>query len=378
MDRTKMISLSAAPMFESRVLDGLPIVFEDWSDFNPDRPLSWVLVGVEGKWDGHFMGSFALNKAIFDQMVQANEKAGVETVVDYEHASVYGSSASPAAGWVKTLQRRNAEDGQNQLWAQVEWTKRASEYIRAKEYRYLSPTIIFNSRDRVTGKMSGARLHSVALTNTPFLHELPEVRLNSLRAALTNTYQEVDPMNREQYLALCSKLGLDPEKTTVEQVIDIVASQSTALAEVRQTLGTDDVVSASRELRARSTAADPTEVAALRAQVTMLQAQNQTRDAREVVREMQRLGKVQADGTDNHKACMDWACRDMAGFKTYMATIPNGAVSPIVNSPAVEGDPSRVALTSDDPTLAPEFALYAKQLGLTEDDIKKAKSAGII
>jgi phage I-like protein len=361
-----------------RVLDGMVIALDGWAT---ESSVAWHQVAVEGKWDGHWMGPFSLNKAIFDQMVQAFEASPIDTVVDYEHASVFGEAASPAAGWIKELQRRPSDDGQQTLWAQVEWTARASDFIRAKEYRYLSPTIVFNSRDRKSGKMAGARLHSVALTNTPFLHELPEVRLNSLRAALTQ-HQEEDPMTPEQFAALCKALKLDPEKTTAEQVTSVLeerakAADALALQEkaLREAMGVDekaDVVAAARAARVQSTAVPPSELAALRVQVQTLTAQAAQRSAAELVAANQRQCKVQADGTENHKACVDWATRDPNGFAAYMATIPAGSVSPVTGL-ALVGAP-RTA--SDEVEGSPEFQLYAKQCGITPEDIKAAKAAG--
>jgi hypothetical protein len=51
----------------------------------------------------------------------------------------------------------------------VEWLEPARTYIREKKYRYLSPAIRFNAKDRVSAEPIGARLTSAALTNNPFL-----------------------------------------------------------------------------------------------------------------------------------------------------------------------------------------------------------------
>ena len=58
-----------------------------------------------------------------------------------------------AAGWIKELQLR--EDG---IWGRVEWTATASEMIAAKEYRYLSPSILYHPKTREIMRLQGAGL----------------------------------------------------------------------------------------------------------------------------------------------------------------------------------------------------------------------------
>jgi phage I-like protein len=380
MSTGRILAMDGRPRGEHRVLDGLLIAAAEWGE-GPETNMAWQMVAVEGKWDGHWMGSFKLDGAMFDQMVQGFESSPIDTVVDYEHASVFGDSQAPAAGWIKALERR-AVDQQQTLWARIAWTQRAADYIRASEYRYLSPTIVFNSRDRKSGKMAGARLMSVALTNVPFLHELPEVRLNSLRAALTH-HQEDDPMNPEQFKALCVALKLDPEKATAEQVMEALAARDLTdaiIASVREALGVEpdgDIVVAARAAKVAATAAPPDEMAALRVQVQTLQAQQAQRTAAEIVSACQRQGKVQADATENHKACMTWAQRDPAGFSAYMATVPAGSVSPVVGPLALVGASGRTTAGEDgDPEVAALGAKYRASLGLTDDDVKAAKASG--
>jgi phage I-like protein len=189
-------------------------------------------------------------------------------------------------------------------------------------------------------------------------------------------------MNPEQFAALCKALKLDPEKTTAEQALQALADTQQAAtglvaqqAALREALGVDeqaDVVAAARAAHVQSTAVPPSELAALRVQVQTLTAQAAQRSAAELVAANQRQGKVQADGTENHKACVDWATRDPNGVSAYMATIPAGSVSPVTGL-ALVGAPRPM---SDEVEGSPEFALYAKQCGITPEDIKAAKAAG--
>ena len=56
-------------------------------------------------------------------------RRGNDMVIDYEHQTLKDVQA-PAAGWIKRLVDRGREG----LWAVVEWTERAKEYLKNKEY----------------------------------------------------------------------------------------------------------------------------------------------------------------------------------------------------------------------------------------------------
>ena len=71
------------------------------------------------------------------------------------------------------------------LWAHVKFTPRAAELVRAGEYRFCSAVWMFDTIDRVTGEEVLAELHSVALTNTPFIDGLQPIVLGSDDSAST-------------------------------------------------------------------------------------------------------------------------------------------------------------------------------------------------
>ena len=64
------------------------------------------------------------------------------------------------------------------LWGWYEPTERARALIGRREYRYISPAIDWGARSKRTGRPQGATLTSVALTNRPFLEELPQIHLS--------------------------------------------------------------------------------------------------------------------------------------------------------------------------------------------------------
>ena len=104
-----------------------------------------------------------------DAVVQVFNAGGVDLPVDYEHqserAEARNSGPVPAAGWIKSLQVR--ADG---IWGRVDWTKRARDMIANREYRYLSPAILYNQPDRKIIRLKGAGLvHNPALHLTALL-----------------------------------------------------------------------------------------------------------------------------------------------------------------------------------------------------------------
>ncbi len=105
---------------------------------------------------------FEVDAASLAAMVAAFRSRGVDLVIDYEHQSLQGERA-PAAGWIKDLQAR--PDG---LWARVEWTRQAREYLLSKEYRYFSPVLRLDPATR----RPTALMH-LGLTNVPAIKRLP-------------------------------------------------------------------------------------------------------------------------------------------------------------------------------------------------------------
>jgi phage I-like protein len=143
------------------------------SQTTDDNKLNEIKLAVIGKWKGHPSGPFEITLEIIEQIKTNFDNSDVDVVVDFEHASLWNEKA-PATGWVKELFIKDDE-----LWAKVKWIGESSELIKSEQYKYISP--VFNERtiDQVTGDDIGWSLHSVALTNRPFLEELGEVIANN-------------------------------------------------------------------------------------------------------------------------------------------------------------------------------------------------------
>ena len=143
--------------------------------FSKGQDFKKVLIAVNGNWKGHTNGLFEIDKNMMENVLENFNNQKIDLVCDYEHQTITKTDGpAPAAGWIKSL---SIED--DKLYAFIDWNEQAKEHIQNREYRYVSPVFSPNTIDRVTGKNTGWSLHSLALTNRPFLEELGEVFLNS-------------------------------------------------------------------------------------------------------------------------------------------------------------------------------------------------------
>lgn len=97
-------------------------------------------------------------------IVAAFVENGVDLPIDYHHQNDTDpgkrSGPAPAAGWIKDLVATPRA-----IWGRVEWTARAKTMIAAREFRYLSPSILYSPEDRRVVRIKGA-----GLVHNPNLH----------------------------------------------------------------------------------------------------------------------------------------------------------------------------------------------------------------
>ena len=96
----------------------------------------------EGKIEIEGMDPAFLDEAAAGGVIAAFKARGNDMVIDYEHQTLDDGQA-PAAGWIKNPIWKGAEG----LWAAVEWTKKAKEYLENREYRYFSPVMLVGAKD---------------------------------------------------------------------------------------------------------------------------------------------------------------------------------------------------------------------------------------
>ncbi|WP_119689342.1 phage protease [Acinetobacter nosocomialis] len=150
------------------------------------------------------------------QIVAALNQRQVDMVIDYEHATLKAKETgepAPASGWLKAASFSYVK-GVGICSTKFEWLDRAKNYIESEEYKYLSPVLFYTKTGEVIG------LHSVALTNTPNLDNLPEARL----AALAQDYftqnspqdSEMDELLEQLRWMLNLPLSATPEEVQAE------------------------------------------------------------------------------------------------------------------------------------------------------------------
>lgn len=163
----------------------------------PAEGLARIPILVTGSWvKGGREVSFTrdeLSTAIDNFRKLANHDLNV----DYDHACEdlerAAGDPTPSAGRILALDEpeefRDAGHGRRDtgkapdvtrwiLYGRYEPTDRARRLIKNREYRYVSAAFAKDYPDRKTGESQGLTLTSVALTNQPFLDELPEIWLS--------------------------------------------------------------------------------------------------------------------------------------------------------------------------------------------------------
>lgn len=130
--------------------------------------------------------------------------------IDIEHSTEHKApkgDPAPATGWIKELQNRNGE-----IWGRAEWNGAGRQMVEGKEYRYLSPVILYlESSGTIVG------LTSVALTNQP----------NFKMSALNQQQAGGMPAEEEVMLkALLAALALPENATEAEALAKVQSLRS--------------------------------------------------------------------------------------------------------------------------------------------------------
>jgi phage I-like protein len=162
-----------------------------------DLSLSGVPTEIQiapfGEWKGYTSADgspveFEITKELAAKAVEYHKQLKLrfpsrDLVIDYEHQTEANVQA-PAAGWLFS-DIYSKDDG---LYGKVkEWTKKATEYLQNKEYRYLSPVLLFNDVDKETGKRIPLRVKNISLTNEPFIDSIKPIMAKD-NAATTIIY----------------------------------------------------------------------------------------------------------------------------------------------------------------------------------------------
>ncbi|MFP5423414.1 MAG: phage protease [Gammaproteobacteria bacterium] len=316
--------------------------------------------------------SWHINQAVASKVIERFHSTKNKRVIDYEHQTLRkeeNGQPAPAAGWYTDLQWREGEG----LFAKVQLTARAANYIAEGEYQYFSPVFLYHP---TTGDVLDVQMG--ALTNAPAIDGMQEL---SLRAAASfgcfDDSSEENPVN-PLLLALIAALGL-AENTTEEQA---VAALSAHTANLRKALGLDDkangdaLIAACTGLKAKAAiSVDPSQfvpvsaVAGMQADIAALTARLGERDEKDL--EGQITGALE-DGR-LHKSMEGWA-RDLgkSNRAALTAYLDNAAPIAALTRSQTQGQPP----VADEKTgLTQEEQAVCSSLGLTAEQFKAAKEA---
>jgi phage I-like protein len=280
-------------------------------------------------------GTFVLDEEGASAVIADFNARRNDMVIDYEHQTL-GDGEAPAAGWINRLINKGAQG----VWAVVAWTPRAMEYLRNREYRYLSPVFLKSISD---GRV--VRLVNAALTNQPAIDGM--VPVVNKGATVPPDKSQTKEARMKKLLEL---LGLK-EDATEEQVVEAVTALQAMTAKVREILVIgegEDIVPAIQAMKDMATVVAAKEViealglkdgatlsevtgtiTAMKAagghtedlatEVATLREKLAVREVRELVEAAMKEGKIAPAQGD---WALEYAGRDPEGFKAFAAKAP--------------------------------------------------------
>lgn len=336
----------------------------------------WVQVTPAGHFlpaDGREIKvpSWHINQAVATKVIERFHARKNKRVVDYEHQTLLkeeNGQPAPAAGWYQALEWR---EGQG-LFAQVQLTARAAQYIAEGEYQYFSPVFLYHP---TTGDVLDVQMG--ALTNAPAIDGMQEL---SLRAAASfgcfDDSPEENPV-KPLLLAVCAALGL-AETTTEEQA---VASLNAFNNDLRKLLGEGEasdgkaVLAACTGLKAKAAASvDPAKfvpvaaIEGMQAEIAALTARLGERDEKDLDSQ---ITAALEDGR-LHKTMEEWA-RELGKSNRAALTAYLDKAAPLaaLTSSQTKGK----APVADEKTgLTEDELAVCSRMGLTAEQFKAAKA----
>lgn len=286
-------------------------------------------------------------------LVAEFEARGVDLVVDYEHQSLQGGRA-PAAGWIKELEAR--DDG---LWARVEWTAQAQEYLRQKEYRYFSPVLRLDPETR-----RPLALMQVALTNVPAMKGVaPLVAKYGGEASALNGEVSATGGEDGRNLPVEERKGRPgpapeaSEKALWREARELFQELAAALG-LAEGAGVAQVKDSLLALKAGAAQAE-----ALKAELETLKARLAEEQTNRTVGEALKAGKI---SPAQKGWALDYCRRDPEGFRAFVAGAPQ--VVPV----GVSLDLAPGAQTAKG-QLTPEEMAVCRAANLSPEEYLKAK-----
>ena len=319
-------------------------------------------------------GDFLLDEesaALVMSVTQINDM-----VIDFEHQTLSGSEA-PAAGWIKELVNKGKEG----IWAVVEWTEKAKQYIANKEYRYVSPVFLVRQSDKRV-----MRLFNVALTNSPNIDGMvPLVNKDGRLQESPVQVSRGEPGVRPSIQVSRGEPGVRPsnnkEVQSMKKVLEVLglaegATEDAVVAAINTLKQPSQIVASKAVIEALGLKEGAAESEVTGTIMAMKQSHTQTgdlagkvkelsdklsaRDADDLVTMAMKEGKVTAA---QKPWAEEYAKKDPEGFRVFVAKA--AVVVPMFDA-GKEGDKGGQRGTVDETTL-----IVAKMFGNTVEDVKK-------
>lgn len=259
-------------------------------------------------------GTFLVDDQSVDMILKEFENRRIDLVVDYEHQTLLNVQA-PAGGWITKLYR-----GTDAIIGKVEWTARAKEYLKNREYRYLSPTIMVQKDRRVSA------IQSVALTNTPAIDGMPAMCKDfeggnegmDLKK-LAKIFGLAEDASEEEILkaAEAAAQGTKTEEPKTEEALAAEAVETVAnstilsLLELPEDAKTEAVTAKIMALKNGDTR--------LAERVAQLEAEAKGREADALIQAALKGGKISKAQEAWAKA---YALKDEEGFRSFLSMTP--------------------------------------------------------
>lgn len=283
-------------------------------------------------------GPFTLDEEAAASVMANFERQENQMVIDYEHQTLYGVQA-PAAGWITRLINKS-KDG---IWAAVEWTDRAKQYLANREYRYVSPVFL-----KRTPNNKVFCLINVALTNQPSIdgmvplvnksgfEYLTEKETGTMWKELLKLLGLAESATENDAIAAVNKLKIMINKPVLAALgLADSATEQEAIAMVNKikfpvTLVANKAVMTALGLAETATEAEVTgtimamkqshdRVGTLAQELANLRASLGAKDASDLVAQAMKDGKI----TPAQKEWAEtYAKNDLEGFKVFVAKAP--------------------------------------------------------
>jgi len=274
-------------------------------------------------------GNFVVDDESFLKMKEQFEQRKLDLVIDYEHQTLKDIEA-PAGGWIKELIK-----GEDAVIAKVEWTAKAKEYLKNKEYRYLSPVVLTRKIDN-----KAIMLHSVALTNTPAIDGMYAI-VNSLDIEREEVEENGGnkKMNKLEDLDLkkiieALKIDNADEEEIIKAVAKLVSSVDTDEDDIETEVVANSIVLSLLDLDKNAKTEDVTaKILSFKNNTDTkalleLKAKFEEREAEEIVMTALKDGKITAAQKEWAKA---YALKNIKGFKQFMekasVVVPVGKIT---------------------------------------------------